>query len=178
MSNDRAPRQRLFFALWPDDAVHQKLAEIVRGLPRCVGRFVPTRNLHITLAFAGVVDARAHACLVTRALQIEAEAFSLRLTRIGYFRRSRILWLGADASPAALITLARQLNLTLEYCGLRPDFKPYRPHITLAREAAPPSHEAEVALVDWRVDVFCLVVSHTRPNGAHYKILQRFKLHS
>ena len=150
----------------------------MHGVPRCAGRFVPLQNLHITLAFAGVVDAHTQACLAARALQNEAEAFSLWLTRIGYFQRSRILWLGPDTSPTALTSLARQLKSTLEFCGLRPDARPYRPHITLARAAAPLPHEAEVAPLDWRVDTYCLVASQTRPNGAQYQILQRFKLHS
>ncbi len=168
----------MFFALWPDEKVQQTIAEFVRGLPKGSGRFVPLRNLHLTLAFAGAVDTRTCACLVTRAFQFEGESFSLSLTRIGYFRRSRILWLGTETAPAALINLAWQLNLTLEYCGLRSDFRPYRPHVTLARNAVPPLHGAEVAPVNWPASVYCLVASHTHPEGPHYKILQRFPLHS
>lgn len=137
---------------------------------------MPLPNLHITLAFVGSVDISTHVCLTERAARIEAEGFSLRLTRIGYFARSRILWLGADTGPTALTALVRQLNSALEHCGLRPDFRPYRPHITLARDAAPPCHEAEVTPFDWPVDFFCLVESHTSPKGAHYEVLQRFTL--
>lgn len=136
---------------------------------------MPLANLHLTLAFVGPADTGTYACLAEQAARIEVEAFSLRLTRIGYFPRSRILWLGADASPAALITLVRRLNSALEHCGLNPDFRPYRPHITLARDAASPSHEANVTPLDWPVDCFCLVASHTRPDGSQYEVLQRFE---
>ncbi len=139
---------------------------------------MPASNLHITLAFVGAADAEAYACLSARAVQIEAEACLLKLDRIGYFARSRILWLGADVYPAALIYLVQQLRESLENCGFKPDFKPYRPHVTLLRDAEPAPAKVRIRPIDWQVEKFYLIESHTRPEGARYEILRDFDLHS
>lgn len=170
-------RQRLFFALWPDARIRKALARLTCALPRCRGRWVHELNLHITAAFVGAVDANVHDCLLARAATLDAEEFALVLTRIGYFPRSRILWLGADQCPPALTDLVRQLNSCLTVCGFKPGIKPYRPHMTLVRDASPASTDIQVAPVEWSVDSFCLVASQTLPQGARYEILRRYRLH-
>jgi 2'-5' RNA ligase len=48
---------RLFFALWPDDAVRARLTGVVDSLRRTVsGKWVKPDNLHITLAFLGDIE--------------------------------------------------------------------------------------------------------------------------
>lgn len=173
---DRILRRRLFFALWPDETTRRTIAKLARGLPRRRGRPIPEANLHITLAFIGAVDENVHTCLQSRAAAIEGHAFVLSLTQVGYFPRSRILWLGADACPEALSSLVRRLNEALEFCGIRPDLRLYRPHVTLMRDAEPAPAKREVVPIDWRIDQFCLMESHTRPEGARYEILQSFAL--
>ena len=54
-----APRQRLFFALWPDDAVRARLDQAGEELLGKRVKRVPAANLHLTLAFAGAVTAGA-----------------------------------------------------------------------------------------------------------------------
>lgn len=137
---------------------------------------MPERNLHITLAFVGAVGARAEQCLIMQAARIGAEAFQLTLTHTGHFPRSRILWLGTDSCPAPLTELAQQLNHALEICGLKPDLKPYRPHVTLLRDATPASARIEVPQINWRVERFHLMESRTRPEGAQYDLVQSFDL--
>jgi 2'-5' RNA ligase len=178
LSGDRERRRRLFFALWPDEQTRKALVRIESSLPRRQGRPIPASNLHITLAFVGAVDAEVHARLSAQAAQIRAEACLLKLNRIGYFARSRILWLGADVCPATLMHLVRQLHAALENCGLRPDVRPYRPHITLLRDVEPAPIKGQIRPIDWQVEKFHLVQSHTRPEGARYEILQGFNLHS
>lgn len=176
MSSEPERRRRLFFALWPDDATREALTRVARSLPRQRGRPVPERNLHITLAFVGAVDASAEQCLIAQAARIEAEAFQLTLTHIGHFRRSRILWLGADSCPAPLNDLAQQLNRALEMCGLKPDLKPYSPHVTLLRDAMPAPAKIEVPRINWRAENFYLMESQTGAEGAQYNFAQGFDL--
>ena len=45
---------RLFFALWPTDAVRAELAAAAPSYS-CLGRAIAARNLHITLVFLGSV---------------------------------------------------------------------------------------------------------------------------
>jgi RNA 2',3'-cyclic 3'-phosphodiesterase len=166
----------LFFALWPPEKIRKALARLARDLPRRRGRPMPAVNLHITLAFAGAVGADVQDCLHAWAVAIEAQNFELSLARIGCFSRSRIIWLGADACPAALAYLARRLNEGLESCGIRPNSRAYRPHITLLRDAEPASRIPEVAAIVWQVENFYLVESHTKSAGAQYHLLQRYDL--
>ncbi|MEK7758301.1 MAG: 2'-5' RNA ligase family protein, partial [Pseudomonadota bacterium] len=50
--------QRLFFALWPDPVLQQRLAQAAEALlPRAAGRRVRAENLHCTLVFLGAVEA-------------------------------------------------------------------------------------------------------------------------
>ncbi|HEX4240645.1 MAG TPA: 2'-5' RNA ligase family protein [Steroidobacteraceae bacterium] len=49
---------RVFFALWPDDAVREQLAPCAAALRLSSGaRLVPARNYHVTVAFIGEVTA-------------------------------------------------------------------------------------------------------------------------
>jgi 2'-5' RNA ligase len=174
---DECERQRrLFFALWPDEGVRIALARIARALPRRRGRLVPASNLHMTAVFVGATDARTCDSLQARAGDIDAREFFLTLTHIGYFSRSRILRLGADECPAALTDLVRQLNTCLTVCALTPELRPFRPHVTLRRDAAPLSTDLRVPPVKWSVHSFCLMASETRPEGARYEILRQFAL--
>jgi 2'-5' RNA ligase len=47
--------RRLFFALWPSDAVRARLAQEAQSHAG-LGRAIPVRNLHITLVFLGGVQ--------------------------------------------------------------------------------------------------------------------------
>ncbi len=135
---------------------------------------MPLANLHITLAFAGSVDPDTHDSLASCAAGIGTENYLLRLTRVGYFARARILWVGADECPAALTGLVHRLNEGLARCALNPAARPFRPHVTLMRDAAPLLADIEVTPVEWRVGGFCLVESQTDRDGARYTILRRY----
>ena len=105
------PAKRLFFALWPDDALRQKLhalGEEILGncsmrcstsaIPGVVGNYrgrrIPPENLHLTLAFLGSVDAERQACLERMALAIRSPAFTLTLDQAGFWPRKGLLWAG------------------------------------------------------------------------------------
>ena len=165
-------RQRLFFALWPSDAERRALVRWRDALPKLRGRFVPAGNLHMTLAFAGSVDAGTRDCLMQRAADVHGEPCAVQLDRLGRFSRG-LMWVGPQTCPAPLATLARSLSGLLEDCGLEPDPRPFHAHITLVRamrsrlpEAAAPNHV-------WQLDRFCLVCS--RP-GQGYEVLRTFPL--
>jgi 2'-5' RNA ligase len=130
----------------------------------------------MTLAFAGAVERLVEECLCAGAADIQVECFLLRLTRIGYFARSRILWFGAEVGPHALTQLVDCLRECLANCGLQPDLRIYRPHLTLLRNAEPVPREAEVTPIDWPVRTFYLIESQTKPEGAQYEVLREFAL--
>jgi len=128
-------RRRLFFALWPEASARRQLVKLQKCLPDHHGRPVHPEDLHITLAFLGGLDAAAQACCEALGDGMRAPVFALSLDRTGLFLRSRILWCGPGKTPPALLGLVEALQRGLKRCGLEPERRPYRPHVTLARDA-------------------------------------------
>lgn len=168
----RLPTQRLFFALWPTDEERSALARWRDRLPDLRGRLVPAGNLHMTLAFAGNVDSETRDCLERRAAAVRGEACVLDMDRLGRFSRG-LLWVGPRTCPAPLAELAQSLARVLQDCGLRPDPRPFHPHVTLARGTRNPLPEMSPPGGVWRLDAFCLVRS--RP-AQGYEVLKTYSL--
>ena len=52
-----AASARVFFAAWPAPAIQQALGKLALDLqPRCGGRAIPARNIHLTLVFLGDIE--------------------------------------------------------------------------------------------------------------------------
>lgn len=167
---------RLFFALWPDDRVRQLLADAAAALPRGVGRAVVPANYHITLEFVGQADPAAYECLEAAAEGISIEPFQLTLGRFGYWQQPRTLWFGPHHLPPELLGLAYKLRDITGQCGLQPDTRPYRPHVTLVRKVARQPRWPAVQPVEWQVEDFVLCQSITTPKGPVYEVLKRWPL--
>ncbi len=170
------PTQRLFFALWPPGAVCHALDRFSRHAIRKQARRVPADKLHITLAFAGPVTAAVRDCLVAGADGIRAEPFDLQVDTVGYWPRPRIIWIGPGHTPPSAWALARSLREVFLSCDLRPETRPWQPHITLARKAGRGLKETQADPIDWSIRDFCLVESVTEESGARYRILRRWPL--
>lgn len=176
--------QRLFFALWPEDVLRQRLADCGRPLMEVVqGRPVATENLHITLVFLGDVDVRQRACLegvaATIAAGLAGPPFDLRLDQFGHWPRPRVLWLGARETPVPLSLLVERLAAAARECGLSSDTRPYRPHLTLMRKVArvPDGLLGEPFVpLTWSISGFALVRSVARPPGVAYEVLREWSL--
>jgi RNA 2',3'-cyclic 3'-phosphodiesterase len=166
------PTQRLFFALWPSDEERRALVGWRDTLPDLRGRLVPDGNLHMTLAFAGNVDIETRDCLEQRAADVRGEPCVVDLDRLGRFSRG-LLWIGPRTCPAPLADLAQSLARVLQDCGLRPDPRPFHPHVTLARGTRNPLPEVSPPGGVWRLDAFCLVRS--RP-AQGYEVLKTYSL--
>ena len=170
-------KQRLFFALWPDaelqDQIHQQLKHTVS---QADGRWVVAANLHITLAFIGLADAGLRECLVHAASQVQANAFELQLSDLGFWRRPQVLWLGTEVSPPPLQELLAELNTHLSTCGYQPDKRVFVPHMTFMRKVKRDIPTKNIQPFEWRVDRFVLVHSQSRPGGVHYEVIEQWPL--
>lgn len=104
------------------------------------GRFSPGENLHLTLAFIGESQRREE--LVGILEDLHGSAFSLEIGGLGRFvkRGGDVLWLGVRESRP-LLELYGKLSGALRAAGFSLEERPYRPHITLARQARFPSEE-------------------------------------
>ncbi len=169
---------RLFFALWPDEAVRDRLAETAASLPRGCGRQVPAANFHITLEFIGSASEALYASLAEAAARVTVEPFELSLSRFGYWPRPRIVWFGPHHMPPELLALVFKLRAVAGECGLEPESRPYRPHVSLLRKVARQPQWPEVKPVDWQATDFVLCQSLNGPKGPRYEVLQRWPLGS
>lgn len=163
--------RRLFFALWPDEAVRLQLA----GHRPRHGRRVHPEDLHITLVFLGNLNEARQTELEAAADRIDGEGFELVLDRYGGFRRSRIAWLGASLLPAPLAKLQAALAAAAETSGVAREARDYVPHVTLARDART-GPTAPIVPIRWPVDSFCLVESAGGREGPRYRVLRRWPL--
>jgi 2'-5' RNA ligase len=170
------PRQRLFFALWPDDAVRARLNQAGEDLLGKRVKRVPAANLHLTLAFAGAVTAPVRQCLQAAAGDIRCPAFELSIEHVGYWSRPRIYWAGPVHTPPPLWSLAGLLQTALGECGLQTETRPYQPHITLARKIQRVPDITRFAPIGWSIRHFSLLESVTGPRAASYQILGCWKL--
>jgi 2'-5' RNA ligase len=169
-----APR-RLFFALWPGDAVRHALFHWqTQNLPPDM-RWTHRDDLHLTLHFLGQVDAARLDDLRRLGGGLEQPRFTILLDEIGYWPRPRILWAAPSRVPGELTGLYRWLESGLQALGLETDSRPYRPHITLARKVRARSQWQALEPLAWAVDELALVES--RPGDApRYHPIARWPL--
>ena len=170
-----AERQRLFFALWPDAALRESIAPLLGLVRECGGRAHPPGNLHLTLNFLGMVDGDSRVCLERAAAEISIPPFELALDHFGYWPRPRVVWLGCSEVPGSLAQLVEELNGAMRRCGLKPESRPFRPHLTLLRKArwAP---QGEPPTFFWQAKAFVLAESVSTPGGVEYRVLRHWPL--
>jgi 2'-5' RNA ligase len=168
--------RRLFFALWPDEATREALRRTTRATVRhSGGKPVPAENYHITLAFLGNVADEHFDAIVSAARQVPVEPVTLTLDRYGYFPAPQVLWIGAAETPEPLRRLSADVWGAIAKAGLAAVPRPLHAHLTLARKVAAEPELTPPRPVAWRVAGFVLVESDTDPDGARYRVLERFK---
>jgi RNA 2',3'-cyclic 3'-phosphodiesterase len=170
--------QRLFFALCPEPALQEHLAHTAATvLPSAAGRRVRAENLHCTLVFLGAVDAAQRLCLEDAASRIQAEAFTLTLDRLGYFRRPQVAWFGCSTTPAALQGLVAGLSDAAARCGFPPERRLYdEVHLTVARKLRQDPGRLPIMPITWSVKQFVLMESISEADGVHYRPLCSWQL--
>lgn len=132
-------KMRLFIALNFCPKNKQLLDGIAQDLKALAlaGRPVSKDNHHLTLAFIGESDAVEE---LSHCLDIAAgEQFQLIAAQLGAFHRSGgdIIWLGIKPQPE-LFALHGRLAAALKAAGFAVDNRPFKPHLTLLRQAIMP----------------------------------------
>ena len=175
----RAGTRRLFYAVWPDTAARDALAELAAAVAhRTGGRPTSTPNLHLTVLFLGAL-ADEHARIVPSAGEAAARAgspFVLTLERMGGFRDAGVAWAGPRTVPPPLATVVTSLRAVLLSGGLAVDARPFRAHVTLARKCDRALREELAVPIAWHVHELTLVASTLAPGGSRYDIVARWPL--
>lgn len=133
MTTTQTVQHRLFYALWPDTAVAEKL-QVWQGA--ISGRKTHLADFHLTLAFLGEQLATMLPDLVAVLPLLPRQGLECVLDTYGHFERLNLVWAGMSAPPQGLFDLQHALRLLLLERGVSlPPERVFRPHITLARKA-------------------------------------------
>ena len=173
-------------------------AEVVQALDALLHQLRPTArvkwsapaNLHITTRFIGEwPDARLPDLRAALGVLPSHPPIPILIRNLGFFpnpRFPRAFWAGVEASPD-LPALASDTDRALEPLGLKPEGRPFSPHLTLARIKDPVPlrklREAIAALPSldfgsFTVDRFFLYQSRLSAAGSVYTKLAEFPLRS
>ncbi len=102
-------------------------------------RWVPIRNIHLTLKFLGDVSV-ANTNMLAKMIEAATGShavFDMSVGGLGAFpsqRRPRVVWVGVEA-PKELKAIQRSIDNETARMGYEADTRPYSPHLTLARVA-------------------------------------------
>jgi len=167
---------RIFFALWPNNDTRSSLCTITQQFKDEKFRLVKKSNLHITLEFLGEVSEDVLQQLVEKSNCIQAEPFEIELTRIGWWRKPGVLWIGTHHSPEQLIHLVESIKQIVEQQGLETDKRSYEPHVTIARKVKQLQLPKQTFDIRWQVNSFALVVSESTNSGVEYHVIHEWPL--
>lgn len=177
MSQAAAETARVFFALWPDAAVRQKLHTLSGQLHALRGgRRTRPETLHLTLLFIGAIERARLPDLQAVAATVRVPAFDVAFDRVDCWRHNRIAHLGASAPASGLLDLVAGLENVVAAMGIPFDQRPYKAHITLVRHADCRSSDPEIEPLVWSAREFVLVESRLDTAGASYAERGRWPL--
>jgi 2'-5' RNA ligase len=168
-----AGAQRLFTALWPDDAVRHALAQAQAcwSWPSGAARVKPER-LHATLHFLGNVPAARIPLLDEAIARVGFEPFSLEFGLPDIWAGG-IAVLQPRAMPPQLLALHAKLGEAIGGLGLPVESRAYRAHVTLARRASGAKPPAEAPALPWEVNKGFVLV-RSLPGGRGYEVIGRY----
>ena len=122
---------RLFVAISLSEELKRSITGTLHEMKKAGihGNYVPTQNLHLTLAFIGECrDADA----VKQALaSVSFKPFKLALSDMGTF--GDLLWVGTKGGQG-ISSAARAVRDALDAAGIDYDRKKFTPHITIIRK--------------------------------------------
>ena len=182
---------RAFIAVNITPEVEKLLENILRGLQRDLKgvpvRWVPVKNIHITLKFLGDVS-ESNLDILKKIISVEAaahSAFEINVSGLGAFpsiKRPRVIWVGVQAPPE-LTALQRGIDHETARLGYPGEDRPFSPHLTVGRVSRNANtndlQRINSALMDVKpgsvqgakVEAVFLYQSDLQPSGAVYNAL-------
>jgi 2'-5' RNA ligase len=161
--------RRLFFAFWPDELLRGTLDNARKRIFPLSGRPVDPANLHITAAFLGTVsDTRLEAL---SALSGPVSPLTIQLDRLEHWPKQRVLVAATTHVPDDVRQVVDDLWRQLDRLGFARDPRPFKPHVTLARDVRTVRPNLPWARLAWPVDRVQLVESVSTPEGVRYAVI-------
>lgn len=179
---------RVFYAINLPDEVRQSLESVISKArannPGRELRWVKTELLHLTLHFLGEQSQESIDKLInlSKNVALESAPTEVEIGEWGGFPdlgRPRVIYISLkQAQP--LFQLYKSLATQLATAGYETDKRPWRSHITVARNKEPLG-KADLQLPElpknkWMVESFELMKSTLTPDGPIYEVVKSFKL--
>jgi len=179
---------RAFIAIDLSPEIHEKLEKVSRKLKNrfssLPARWVPTRNIHLTIKFLGDVST-SNLELIKGVLQVESRKytpFEISIGDLGAYptiQRPRVIWIGTKV-PQELIDFHHGIENETARLSYTREKRKYSPHLTLARvpRNATSNQVAQISallgeskvgfLGATRINKVHLYRSDLKPGGAEY----------
>lgn len=124
---------RLFVACWPSGAERGALQAWQAALdgPAALRR-TPPEDLHLTLVFIGDLPAERLPAVRAAVAAVPPRRTRVTLDRLQVWHGGTVV-LAATRLPPALHDWQQALVQAMQACGLAPERRRFRPHVTLAR---------------------------------------------
>ncbi|MGE0115750.1 MAG: RNA 2',3'-cyclic phosphodiesterase [Steroidobacteraceae bacterium] len=166
---------RLFFALWPAEALRKQIAaQTAPAVAQVASRPVPAHHLHVTLVFLGNVPAAYMPTLIELGRTIRFPGCELTFDRFAVWQPAQVLVLKASAMPEPLLQLVDTLQQRLRQAGFGIEDRSYCAHVTLARKVREVVSDMPTANIHWSAPDFVLAESMHGPDGVQYQVLETF----
>jgi RNA 2',3'-cyclic 3'-phosphodiesterase len=166
--------RRLFFALWPMPEQRNQLAAHMAAMVPIPCRPMAPDNLHVTLAFLSSVSAASVSDLLELGSRVNFVGCDITFDRLAIWKQARVLVLTASHLPGELQQLADELQAHLKAARFHTDDRPFRPHVTLARDVRVQASDTATTPFLWTVQNFVLVESISTTQGVRYQVLTTF----
>jgi 2'-5' RNA ligase len=175
---------RLFAAIAVPEDIGRGLVRRQQGIPRA--RWRTPEQMHITLRFFGDIPETVAADLDVELGGVSGPPLDLNLGGVGAFGEGadvRAVWAGVcDSAP--LRRLAGRCEAAARRAGLKPERRPFRPHVTLAYlKRADPARVAAwiqghnlLKSPPFRATWFGLYSSWSSPEGSRYDLEREYPL--
>ncbi|MGI1944059.1 RNA 2',3'-cyclic phosphodiesterase [Shewanella glacialipiscicola] len=131
-------QQKLFLGFTPTSAQKEYLITLQQTLCTSLppeAKPVGAHNLHLTLAFLGLVDERQKINLIDAVNNLVKPTFSINLNGFDLWPNAQVCCLRGYAIVPSLAQLARQTQLIAERLQLYKSEHTFCPHISLFRKA-------------------------------------------
>lgn len=184
---------RLFIALPLPHDVETRLGQLISHLQthetnRAV-KWVPARNIHLTLKFLGDTDEKS-VDNISGAIDAVAASFApveAVIDQLGAFpnlRRPRVIWAGCSNGLKIVSEIAKQIDLALSKFSYEKEKRPFKSHLTLGRVRQGKSSDDLFAYlttfnpgtIPIHLDRITLFKSTLTPQGAIYERLHEAML--
>jgi 2'-5' RNA ligase len=175
--------KRLFVGLELPASTRERLARLDPQIRKV--RWLPPEQLHLTLSFLGQIDAVGEERLRGALAGVRIGEFFLPLEGVGAFggERPTVVWAGIGKGHPHLFALHKRIQDEVLRAGLKPDLRPFHPHVTLGRARNVTRNDLKAFLREFeqaefdfiRVTGFTLFSSVLSPHGATYTVEMRVK---